>query len=727
MKEKKQAKSFFSGLPKLTRRNLIAMGLIFVVCCLLVSLVLFAYLPDTTERFERIIVNDNYSVPTIPLTDKIEIRQTIVAEGRLSGMRLLLSVTGTPSGTVVLTMLDQNEIPVAESRVNAADLPEDFFHIFLFETPYDAAFGEELTLSLTAENISGGTVSFLKSAPQSNETISTDTDEKDLAGFSLTENGKPQTGTLALQYITRYSGNFLYKPFITISIILFVFFELLYLALFYFKIQLHRVFLFASLILGTVYLFLIPFRTAPDEYVHIAAAYRYSNVIYGTKDTPALVHVREGDEMFLNTYDDGATNLFFYQDLTENLFSPAPKGDGSNIPARDASGIFPLLYLPQTLGVLFARLVGVGKLGLLFFGRFFNLLFYSIVVMFAIKKIPMMKPMLFAAGLLPMCLSLAASFSYDTFVIAIAFLLFSFVLSAIRKKEPLKISELVIIGVLAVLIAPGKAVYLPLIALIFFLPKEIFKNKNTGRVFRCSVVLLAILFWSAFNLTSLRLSSGITEPVAPPVSISGESKNAPSPFSSPLAVPSETADPKMSAEPANDYPVQENNEAYQKFTFNYVIRHIPQTLLLLAQTFWEQGPLWLQGLIGGRLGEIIAIKIEVNWLYVIGLLVILLLSTVSDKEDNASLNRRERTGFSLLSLMVAALFILVCITWTPINYDTIFGIQGRYFLPVLPLLLVSLRGKNLKLTKSIGNPLLFFAAVLSALSALDAFLVILKR
>ena len=34
-----------------------------------------------------------------------------------------------------------------------------------------------------------------------------------------------------------------------------------------------------------------------------------------------------------------------------------------------------------------------------------------------------------------------------------------------------------------------------------------------------------------------------------------------------------------------------------------------------------------------------------------------------------------------------ALSFVTALNWTPINYTTIFGLQGRYWLPVLPLVL----------------------------------------
>ena len=45
-----------------------------------------------------------------------------------------------------------------------------------------------------------------------------------------------------------------------------------------------------------------------------------------------------------------------------------------------------------------------------------------------------------------------------------------------------------------------------------------------------------------------------------------------------------------------------------------------------------------------------------------------------------------RKGWGIV-LCVIALSFVTALNWTPINYTTIFGLQGRYWLPVLPLVL----------------------------------------
>ena len=37
----------------------------------------------------------------------------------------------------------------------------------------------------------------------------------------------------------------------------------------------------------------------------------------------------------------------------------------------------------------------------------------------------------------------------------------------------------------------------------------------------------------------------------------------------------------------------------------------------------------------------------------------------------------------------ALLTVAGCLLWTPIRYETLYGLQGRYFLPILPLLLLA--------------------------------------
>ena len=112
-----------------------------------------------------------------------------------------------------------------------------------------------------------------------------------------------------------------------------------------------------------------------------------------------------------------------------------------------------------------------------------------------------------------------------------------------------------------------------------------------------------------------------------------------------------------------------NGDSIWTFSLGYICRNLPATTKLLLRTIPEQGALWLQGILGTTLGEPIVYRIDVSWLLGVGLI-----------------------------LCVVASSLVVALNWTPINYQTLFGLQGRYWLPILPLVLVLCKcGRNITL------------------------------
>ena len=93
-------------------------------------------------------------------------------------------------------------------------------------------------------------------------------------------------------------------------------------------------------------------------------------------------------------------------------------------------------------------------------------------------------------------------------------------------------------------------------------------------------------------------------------------------------------------------------------------------------------------------------------------------------------------GMQMLALVLfavygaaAGLVVVACLKWTPTYYTTIYGLQGRYLLPVLPLALVLLRTPLRRFSRAPGTgvPLMCCTAVTSVLVLFNAFLVILAR
>ena len=125
-----------------------------------------------------------------------------------------------------------------------------------------------------------------------------------------------------------------------------------------------------------------------------------------------------------------------------------------------------------------------------------------------------------------------------------------------------------------------------------------------------------------------------------------------------------------------------NGDSIWTFSLGYICRNLPATAKLLLRTIPAQGALWLQGILGTTLGEPIVYRIDVSWLLGVGLVLALLAAAlpVQDEPDKPLLGRR--TGFGVLGIIlcVASASLVVALNWTPINYETLFGMQGRYWL-----------------------------------------------
>ena len=88
------------------------------------------------------------------------------------------------------------------------------------------------------------------------------------------------------------------------------------------------------------------------------------------------------------------------------------------------------------------------------------------------------------------------------------------------------------------------------------------------------------------------------------------------------------------------------------------------------------------GALVGALGTV-----DASWVLGVGFILALLAAALPQAGETVPLGRRTKAGVWGIVLCVIALSFVTALNWTPINYTTIFGLQGRYWLPVLPLVL----------------------------------------
>ena len=122
------------------------------------------------------------------------------------------------------------------------------------------------------------------------------------------------------------------------------------------------------------------------------------------------------------------------------------------------------------------------------------------------------------------------------------------------------------------------------------------------------------------------------------------------------------------------------------YTPGYILTHLPDTVLLLVRTAVENGDHYLRTLVGGSLSYY---SLDLAWGWVAALYLLLAFAALPVQGAACLPAGRGRAACVLAALLCCGLAVGGCLLWTPVHYDTLYGLQGRYFLPVLPLLLLT--------------------------------------
>lgn len=429
------------------------------------------------------------------------------------------------------------------------------------------------------------------------------------------------------------------------------------------------------LILGMAYMLILPAESAPDEDRHILTAYNLSNVILGGPAAEeGLVYFREKDLSGLyGEIPNSGTYLSFY----ENFFSDSQSKEYVLL-TEDFIIQAPFwTYLPQALGISVGRILDCNGTITILLGRVFSLFFFVGITCLSIKIIPFGKMILFAVSLLPMTLELVASYSYDTMILSLAFLFTALMCRLIFTKEVLEIKDIIAPTVVLSLLAPNKYVYIPLVLLVLLLPGEKYREKKRKWIsagIMCSAMLLVLLVQRAGGQR--------------------------------IYVPGFT------------------QTEYR--TLEYCLHHLPEVIQVYLNTVLGRMGYYVSSMVGMSLGWLeLNMPLEVFILSI----VLLLISTIETASENTAVikNRQYVVFFVCFLGVFFATLTAMLLTWTPSTSYYIEGVQGRYFLPVLPLLLFCVKKMDIRSGKSMLKPVVYGGFIINSICLLHCFIIILGR
>lgn len=180
---------------------------------------------------------------------------------------------------------------------------------------------------------------------------------------------------------------------------------------------------------------------------------------------------------------------------------------GFVVPVSGESYLFvPIVgAIPSALGLWMGRLLHLSFVGTFILGRWFNLLFYVLVVFGAIGITPVKKVLFAVVGLLPTALFLASGYSYDPWLLSLSMLGIALFVRLHRSSSvgSLTVASFIPCFISLSLAIMVKAVYFPLLGLLFLMPKRCFASSGEARRCRGAVLGLVLLLVASFILPML--------------------------------------------------------------------------------------------------------------------------------------------------------------------------------------------------------------------------------
>lgn len=232
------------------------------------------------------------------------------------------------------------------------------------------------------------------------------------------------------------------------------------------------------LIFGVLCVFTTPIMDTPDELYHFYRSELTSEGILFSSDVNEYIDTIGTVDEFNKTVKTEENG----QPIGFTVFESDADTSPINISKTDF--YMPFLhnsfigYLPQAFGILIAKLFDLNAVWLVWLGRLCNLLFYDILVSYAIKKTPIFKIPMFLVATMPMSIYLASSLSIDAAVNGLGILAIAFALYMYKSEKSLEIKDILLFDVIVFICGTCKITYILLIFLVLLIPVSKFKNKK---------------------------------------------------------------------------------------------------------------------------------------------------------------------------------------------------------------------------------------------------------
>lgn len=453
---------------------------------------------------------------------------------------------------------------------------------------------------------------------------------------------KADKNRLAVDVITTELTTFA-KVAIVVGLLLMTLFVVTYFMGIRFRIDSVKYAVISIVVLGTILNVFVPVGNVPDEAnAHMINAYHMSNQILRIEDDVNNIKMRKCDlSAFGYTYvkdqvmDSYLKKMFDNKDLDTELVNSKHQ----IVPVKRYS----FTYCLSALGISIGRLLVLNGILCILLGRILNFILFVLCIAYCLRNTPIFKSIFIFIGLLPITLQQAFSLSYDSIVLSLSLLIVSLTIQLFHDKKLNAKKWVLLIGSCTLLIPCKSFAYAPLVlAPISFVLTKIdfskFKNKK-GRLF-LGILVLAILliYFLGVAFVGARIQSG---------------------------------------------------------TILYLIFNPDVLYRVLRNTLYNRGTFILISALGGSL-ELCTISIFNP--ITIAYIVVMRFLIVKMNPKKIGMDKKVQLLFMLIIFISFLGSMLAMYGWSYsmgfFDGKTIEGFQGRYLLPVLPLLFLCSNGQD---------------------------------
>lgn len=398
--------------------------------------------------------------------------------------------------------------------------------------------------------------------------------------------------------------------------------------------KIEKLFLVLGLIIGPIYALTVPVGRAADEESHFFRIYELSkgHFVSDINDDGRIGSVEASNiEIIRNFKENNVTYAEIFKNL--NLY---PDESDQTFVKTSAYSYSIVSYLPHVIGMKIGQILNLPVLVTAYIAKLFNCIACILLLYFSIKFIPFLKEIIFFIAFLPITMQGMASLSADGFIIATSIALISFVLySTYTMKTTFSKKHYAILLSLCLILSLSKIIYALICLFIFAIPKDRFKNQKTKFIVISSIGAICILvlgFWFV-------ASSTVTF-----------------------------------------------TDAYNR---NLILSNPFHYGAMLVYSLSYNFLLYIAGVFGGWLEWF---NISLSWLYLFPSILIFAF-LCKQARDTFYVNKTIRyLSILIFATVFISTFTAMFVSWTKPGANIIDGVQGRYFLPILlfiPLTLMS--------------------------------------